>query len=62
MKTEILKNGEPISSINNVTKFDEIVIGHGFVQCFRKGRCYATYSLIMFGEDSIRTISIKNEE
>lgn len=60
MKTEILNNGEPFPL--NFNKIDEIIIGHGVVQCFRSGSCYATYSLSMFEEDSTQTISIKDEE
>lgn len=60
MKTEVLNDGEsfPLGK----AKYDEIVIGFGFVQCFRNGSCYATYALDTFDKDSTQSFTIKDQE
>lgn len=60
MKVEVLDNGEsfPLGK----AQYDEIVIGFGFVQCFRNGSCYATYALEIFDENSTQSLTIKDQE
>lgn len=60
MRAEVLNNGKPFPL--GEAKYDEIVIGFGFVQCFRNGSCYATYALEIFGEDSTQSLTIKDQE
>lgn len=60
MKTEVLNDGKgfPLGK----SKYDEIVIGFGFIQCFRNGNCYATYALDSFDENSTQSFTIKDQE
>lgn len=60
MKTELLNAGE--LSMLGECQYDEIIIGRGFVQCFRDKRCYATYALDCFDEESVQSFTIKDQE
>lgn len=60
MKTELLNDGESCPPWKS--QYDEIVIGRGFVQCFRDKRCYATYALDCFDEESTQSFTIKDQE
>jgi hypothetical protein len=60
MKTELLNAGK--STILGKSQYDEIIIGNGFVKCFRNNLCYATYSLDCFDSESTQSFTIKDQE